>query len=102
MKCSALLLNFLFAGLLVNAQADPAISQTVTKGYYSIGPNFSKLERSPAVRVDSLAIPDTRKGYYSTRHHNKKFSKQALWFLRQNSPQKVTKGYYSIGNNAEK
>ena len=73
----------------------------VTKGYYAIGKNAEKLySRSNPISFSSeSADVNAPKGYYAIKG-NEKTSRQRI-VLPKAKPF-IRKGYYSIGNNADK
>jgi hypothetical protein len=84
------------------------------KGYYSIGNNATKLKGSSNEQVFSgfraskkKKAPVVQKGYYATGNHQSKLGEQITFEDVRPSGQsyngsRPTKGYYSIGRNAEK
>lgn len=81
-----------------------AVAPTVTKGYYSIGNNATKVRGKSAVAVKtSDTYPTVQKGYYSIGNNNRKLQKQIVVDANATSfVPFVSKGYYSIGRNNEK
>lgn len=95
MKLRILLMTLCFISISV-------LSYSQQKGYYSIGNNARKLniagDRKPA---DTFIRAD--KGYYNIVSNNRKLRRyihENNIYLRR-TPE-ITKGYYSIGRNAEK
>ena len=84
------------------------------KGYYSIGNNAAKLKSSASGQVASglrtsqyQTAPEVKKGYYATGNNKAKLARQISFEEVQPTGQtkykaKPTKGYYSIGRNADK
>lgn len=97
-------LCLLLAGF-ANAQSNTKTQyiSPVTKGYYSIGRNAEKLNNGALQMVQSSTYYTAQKGYYTITEKRYKLPK----FYRVNVPvtrpkTSVKKGYYNIGQNAEK
>ncbi len=74
----------------------------VTKGYYSIGDHYKKLNPGIQLSTDSVITPLSSKGYHSIGAKDRKLNKRPYLRFRQAPRPVITKGYYSIGNNNEK
>lgn len=84
------------------------------KGYYSIGNNAAKLQSPSNGQVVSnlrtsnkKTASEVKKGYYATGNNNEKLGSQISFEEVKPSGQtnfkaRPTKGYYSIGRNADK
>ena len=102
---TAALLLFTVSGFAQQGETEPV--PVVTKGYYAIGNHAKKLapakEAGPAVRTTTPP-----KGYYAiTRKQRKAQALPPGNYLGAKQPRHivrpvVTKGYYAIGNHAEK
>jgi hypothetical protein len=77
-----------------------AVVSAQEKGYYSIGNNAEKLKiRDADMSVDSFFRAE--KGYYSMETNRKKLRRSSEKdTVHQKRVPAITKGYYSIGNNA--
>jgi hypothetical protein len=114
MKTLTLILTtgFLFLCFFTHAQVktDPKNTHqypeplVVTKGYYSIGNNVEKLNRSSSGGITtSESYPTILKGYYAIGNNNRKSGKQlVVKGAGKRAMPVITKGYYSIGRNSEK
>ena len=123
MKIVTLILSTFLICLSLSSYAQKAASRVETyqqpglapvKGYYSIGNNAAKLNTPATGQVFSglkisskKTAPEAQKGYYATGNNNKKLTRQITFEEVQPSGQtkykaKPTKGYYSIGRNADK
>lgn len=75
----------------------------VTKGFYSIDNNAKKLMPVTRLAVMDAGFPQVNKGHYALEQNRKQLKKQKSILNTGNSATPVvTKGYYSIGTNAEK
>jgi hypothetical protein len=75
-------------------------SKPVSKGYYSIGDHAKKLARRDFVQPDTVLFRHPVKGYFSI--NAKPGTAVKSWQQRKESRRtSITKGYYSIGNNAD-
>jgi len=84
--------------------AAPPQRPAITKGYYSIGNNASKLSPPVQMAVKPVTLTGTErnKGYFSIGKNRRKLPGQAGFIPLSNKRSVTTKGYYSIGNNADK
>ncbi|TDH29015.1 hypothetical protein EXU57_02775 [Segetibacter sp. 3557_3] len=78
----------------------PTVPQ-VQKGYYSIGNNAQKLNGDQQVITPVTGTDAPRKGFFSLKPNARKLSTRSVRLQTGGTPV-VTKGYYAIGNNAEK
>ena len=95
MKLQILLMTLCFISISV-------ISYSQQKGYYSIGNNARKLI-IPADGKPAERFLRAEKGYYNIVSNSRKLRRyihENNLYLRR-TPE-ITKGYYSIGRNAEK
>lgn len=123
MKALTLILSATLLSLSISSYAQKADGQTKTnqqptpaplKGYYSIGNNAAKLNTPANGQVSSglrisrkKTAPEVQKGYYATGNNNTKLTRQITFEEVRPSGQtrykaRPTKGYYSIGRNADK
>lgn len=95
MKLQVLLITLCF--ILISV-----IAHSQQKGYYSIGNNAGKL-RIAGDRKPADSFVHAQKGYYNIVSNSRKLRRYIIEnnvYMRR-TPE-ITKGYYSIGRNAEK
>jgi hypothetical protein len=89
----------------MNAFSQPVDNKKVTKGYYSIGNNESILTDVDTKNlISDTFVPDpysqAPKGYYSPEVNRRKIPWRKVRDVKKAVIPVVTKGYYSIGQNA--
>jgi hypothetical protein len=76
----------------------------VTKGYYAIGSNAQKLRTTSPLPTKAISPTSAApvKGYFAIDKNRSKLPGQAGFIPLSTKRPVATKGYYNIGNNAEK
>lgn len=102
MKFNAFVITIIFVFLSLCSRAQSTNNNSIKKGYYSIGRNAEKLNQGSGLKILQSFLPDSiTKGYYSIQSNKNKpvwrYTIDTTGVIRE----RVKKGYYSIGKNAE-
>lgn len=103
MKFNAFILSIIFGFFSLASKAQSINSNSIKKGYYSIGRNSEKLNFVATPQIPRLfSFNSMHKGYYATKKN--KNTQQWVYTLDANGAvsEPIKKGYFSIGKNAEK